>query len=42
MGSMVNFTAEEAGFVVEADGRKLWVSYDEFEGTHEDAMAFCG
>lgn len=41
MGSTVNFTAEEKGFIIEADGKKLWVSYGEFEGNHEDAMAFC-
>lgn len=35
------FTAEESSFVVEADGKKLRVSYDEFGGRHEDAMRFC-
>ena len=35
------FTAEENSFIVEADGKKLKVSYDEFYGNHEDAMKFC-
>lgn len=35
------FTAEESGFIVEAEGKKLLVSYDEFFGDHEDAMKFC-
>lgn len=35
------FTAEENSFIVEADGKKLRVSYDEFYGNHEDAMKFC-
>lgn len=35
------FTAEEEGFIIEADGKKLRVSYDEFSGNHEDAMRFC-
>lgn len=35
------FTAEESNFIVEADGKKLRVSYDEFHGIHEDAMKFC-
>ena len=35
------FTAEEEGFIIEADGKKLRVSYDEFNGNHEDAMEFC-
>lgn len=35
------FTAEERSFIIEADGKKLRVSYDEFSGNHEDAMRFC-
>ncbi len=35
------FTAEEKSFVIEADGKKLRVSYDMFHGDHEDAMKFC-
>lgn len=35
------FTAEEKSFIIEADGKKLRVSYDEFAGNHEDAMKFC-
>lgn len=35
------FTAEENSFIVEAGGKKLRVSYDEFYGSHEDAMKFC-
>ena len=35
------FTAEEKSFIIEADGKKLRVSYDEFIGNHEDAMKFC-
>lgn len=35
------FTAEESSFIVEAEGKKLRVSYDEFFGNHEDAMKFC-
>ena len=37
----IKFIAEEKGFIIEADDRKLWVSYDEFKGDHEDAMKFC-
>ena len=35
------FIAEEEGFIIEADGKKLRVSYDEFCGNHKDAMKFC-
>lgn len=35
------FTAEEKSFIIEADGKKLRVSYDEFCGNHKDAMKFC-
>lgn len=35
------FTAEENSFIVEADGKKLRVSYDEFNGSHKSAMEFC-
>lgn len=41
MESKLIFTAEEKSFIIEADGKKLRVSYDEFRGDHEDAMAFC-
>lgn len=35
------FTAEETSFIIEADGKKLRVSYDEFCGNHKNAMEFC-
>lgn len=35
------FTAEENSFIVEADGKKLRVSYDEFNGSYKSAMEFC-
>lgn len=35
------FTAEENSFIIEADGKKLRVSYEEFSGNHADAMKFC-
>lgn len=35
------FTAEENSFIIEADGKKLRVSYAEFRGNHKDAMKFC-
>ena len=35
------FTAEEKSFIIEADGKKLRVSYDEFNGNHNNAMEFC-
>lgn len=35
------FTVEEKGFIIEADGKKLWVSYNEFSGSHHYAMEFC-
>jgi hypothetical protein len=35
------FTAEENSFIVEADGKKLRVSYEEFSGNYADAMKFC-
>ena len=35
------FTAEENSFIVEAEGKKLRVSYAEFYGNHEAAMKFC-
>ena len=41
MESKLTFTVEENSFVIEADGKKLRVSYAEFEGNHEDAMRFC-
>lgn len=41
MESKLIFTAEEKSFIIEADGKKLRVSYGEFCGNHEDAMRFC-
>ena len=41
MENTIIFTAEEKGFIVEADGKRLWVSYDEFHGNHKEAVAFC-
>lgn len=41
MESKLIFTAEENSFVIEADGKKLRVSYIGFRGSHEEAMAFC-
>lgn len=41
MENKMIFTAEEKSFIIEADGKKLRVSYDEFNGNHEDAMEFC-
>lgn len=38
---MVTFTAEEKGFIIEADGKKLWVSYAEFKGSYNITMALC-
>lgn len=35
------FTAEENSFIVEVEGKKLRVSYDESHDIHEDAMKFC-
>ena len=37
----VIFTAEENSFIVEAEGKKLRVSYAEFNGNHSDSMKFC-
>lgn len=37
----IKFTAEENSFIVEAEGKKLRVSYAEFYGNHEAAMKFC-
>lgn len=37
----IKFTAEENSFVVEAEGKKLGVSYTEFFGNYEDSMKFC-
>ena len=41
MENKMIFTAEEKSFIIEADGKKLRVSYDEFNGNHEEAMKFC-
>ena len=35
------FTPEDNSFIIEADGKKLRISYAEFYGNHEDAMKFC-
>ena len=35
------FTPEDNSFIIEADGKKLRVSYAEFCGNHEEAMKFC-
>lgn len=37
----IKFTAEENSFIVEAEGKKLRVSYAEFFGNYEDSMKFC-
>ena len=37
----IKFTAEENSFIVEAEGKKLRVSYEVFFGNHEAAMKFC-
>lgn len=37
----IKFTAEENSFIVEAEGKKLRVSYAEFYGNHKAAMKFC-
>jgi hypothetical protein len=41
MENKMIFIAEEKSFIIEADGKKLRVSYDEFSGNHDDAMRFC-
>lgn len=41
MENKMIFTAEEKSFIIEADGKKLRVSYDEFSGNHNNAMEFC-
>lgn len=41
MENNMRFTAEENSFIIEADGKKLRVSFAEFFGSHADAMAFC-
>ena len=35
------FTAEENSFILEAEGKKLRVSYAEHYGNHESSMQFC-
>lgn len=35
------FTAEENSFILEAEGKKLRVSYDDHYGNHESSMQFC-
>lgn len=39
MGALVE--VRENGFVIEAEGKKLRVSYEEFCGSHSNAMKFC-
>lgn len=41
MDKNIKFTAEENSFILEAEGKKLRVSYAEFTGNHADAMTFC-
>ena len=41
MENKMKFTAEENSFIVEADGKRLRVSFAEFFGNHADAMTFC-
>lgn len=36
MENKMIFTAEEKSFIIEADGKKLRVSYDAFCGNHKD------
>lgn len=35
------FTPGDNSFIIEADGKKLRISYTEFYGNYEDAMKFC-
>lgn len=35
------FTPEEDSFILEAEGKKLRVSYEEHSGDHESSMSFC-
>lgn len=41
MENEMKFTAEENSFIVEADGKRLRVSYAETCCSHKDAMTFC-
>lgn len=41
MENKMKFTAEENSFIVEADGKRLRVSYAESCCSHKDAMTFC-
>lgn len=41
MEKNIIFTAEENSFILEAEGKKLRVSYAEHYGTHESSMQFC-
>lgn len=41
MENNMKFTAEENSFIVEANGKRLRVSFAEFFGNHADAMTFC-
>lgn len=41
MEKNIIFTAEENSFILEAEGKKLRVSYAEHYGNHESSMQFC-
>lgn len=41
MENNMKFTAEENSFIVEANGKRLRVSFAVFFGNYADAMAFC-
>lgn len=39
--SDINISLLKDSFIIEAEGKKLRVSYEEYFGNHEDAMVFC-
>lgn len=41
MGKNMIFTAEEKSFILEAEGKKLRVSYAEHRGNHKSSMQYC-
>lgn len=41
MGKNMIFTAEENSFILEAEGKKLRVSYAEHRGNHKSSMQYC-
>lgn len=41
MGKNMIFTAEENSFILEAEGKKLRVSYAEHCGNHKSSMQYC-